>query len=163
MPFQFITSCYHEAPPKLPSPGGIEAPPNTGTWFLKPCRVPTPNDTLIGSVNFAGLMVVSNRHTQTNIQIDHATSVAIGHNLCYAQRYGLTKQLQFLFVVKARFKKEIRAYEKFMSINLIHSAICILPSSRQNLCNNDRRIKGKIIKTVLCSTVYIIVHNDICT
>ena len=43
------------------------------------------------------------------------------------------------------------------------SQLCIspLPSSRHHLSNDDRlKIRGKIIRTVLCSVVYTTVHND---
>jgi len=50
-------------------------PPSNNIWFLRPPRVHTPNDILIGSDVLTQIMVVTSRQTDTHIY--HATRVAI--------------------------------------------------------------------------------------
>jgi len=66
--FPTLYNGEEHGPPKLPLPlGGSWLPPNT--WFLGPTQVHNPNGISISLAVFAGLTLVTNRHT------DHGTSV----------------------------------------------------------------------------------------
>jgi len=71
----FTMGLYMPLPQKCHSPREIGLQPNT--CFLGSTRVHKPNGISIGSSVFAGLTVVSNRHTQTYRQTDRQTGHAI--------------------------------------------------------------------------------------
>jgi len=61
------------SPQNCPFPWGLG--PRLNTWLLGPTRVYNSNGILISSAVLGQLMLVTNRHTET----DHATSTLRGH------------------------------------------------------------------------------------
>jgi len=78
------TSQWGMSPHILPSPGG--SGPQTNTWFLGPIEswVHNPNRISITLTFFCRI--------HAGVPTDYATSLAIGHILCFAHQYGLIIQ-----------------------------------------------------------------------
>ena len=77
------------APPNCIFPCGGRGPHNT--WFLGLTQVHSPNGISIGSSVLAQLVVMFNRHTHTDTDADHVTSVETGRTLHSVHRCGLIK------------------------------------------------------------------------
>ena len=76
---EFRPMPHRRGAPKLYLPLWGSGPHNT--WFLGLTQVHSPNGISIGSFVLAQLVVMFNRHTHTDTDADHVTSVETGRTL----------------------------------------------------------------------------------